>query len=52
MALLGTPAGEEHSLSEQDVEAMAGIARVLEAGFPLVALLQLVRVYARAIRAM
>ena len=30
---------------------MVGIARVLEAGFPLVALLQLVRVYARAIRA-
>jgi len=51
MALLGTPVAEEHALTEQDVEAMAGIARVLEAGFPLVALLQLVRVYARAIRA-
>jgi adenylate cyclase len=51
MALLGTPAGEEHALTEQDVEAMGRLARVLEAGFPLVALLQLVRVYARAIRA-
>ncbi len=51
MALLGTPLAEEHALSEQDATAMAGIARVLEAGFPLVALLQLVRVYARAIRA-
>jgi adenylate cyclase len=50
MALLGTPLSEEHELTERDVEAMAGLARVLEAGFPLVALLQLVRVYARALR--
>jgi adenylate cyclase len=51
MALLGTPEAEQRSLSEQDAVAMAGISRVLESGFPLVALLQLVRVYARAIRA-
>jgi adenylate cyclase len=51
MALLGTPVAGEHALTEQDVEAMAGLARVLGAGFPLVALLQLVRVYARALRA-
>jgi adenylate cyclase len=50
MALLGTPLSEEHELTERDIEAMAGLARVLEAGFPLVALLQLVRVYARALR--
>jgi adenylate cyclase len=50
MALLGTPVSEEHELTEQDIEAMAGLARVLETGFPLVALLQLVRVYARALR--
>jgi adenylate cyclase len=50
MALLGTPVSEQHELTEQDIEAMAGLARVLEAGFPLVALLQLVRVYARALR--
>jgi len=51
MALLGTPVAEEHALTELDTEAMAGLARVLESGFPLVALLQLVRVYARALRA-
>jgi adenylate cyclase len=51
MTLMGTPLAEEHALTEQDVEGMAGLARVLEAGFPLVALLQLVRVYARAVRA-
>jgi adenylate cyclase len=50
MALLGTPVAEERALTEQDTDALAGIARVLEAGFPLVALLQLVRVYARALR--
>jgi adenylate cyclase len=50
MALLGTPLAGEHELTEQDADAMAGLARVLEAGFPLVALLQLVRVYARALR--
>ena len=51
MALLGTPVAGEHALTEQDVDAMAGLARVLGAGFPLVALLQLVRGYARALRA-
>jgi adenylate cyclase len=51
MALLGTPVAGEHALTEQDVDAMGGLARVLGAGFPLVALLQLVRVYARALRA-
>jgi adenylate cyclase len=51
MTLMGTPVAKEHALTEQDAEAMEGIARVLESGFPLVAVLQLVRVYARAIRA-
>jgi adenylate cyclase len=51
MALMGTPVAKESALTEQDAEAMEGIARVLESGFPLVAVLQLVRVYARAIRA-
>ena len=50
MALLGTPTAIEGTLTEQDVEAMQRIASVLEAGFPLVALLQLVRVYAQSIR--
>ncbi|MGH2992216.1 MAG: adenylate/guanylate cyclase domain-containing protein [Solirubrobacterales bacterium] len=51
MTLLGTPVTAEHALTERDTEAMAGIASVLEAGFPLVAVLQLVRVYARALGA-
>jgi adenylate cyclase len=50
MALLGTPTARETALSEQDVEALEGIARVLAVGFPLVALLQMVRVYAQSLR--
>src|SRR5215204_3876430 len=50
MALLGTPTAIEGTLNEQDVEAMDHIREVLGAGFPLVALLQLVRVYAQSIR--
>ena len=51
MGLLGTPGTEQPALTERDADAMAHVSRVLESGFPLVALLQLVRVYARAIRA-
>ena len=50
MGLLGTPTALEGTLTEQDVEAMKKMAGVLDAGFPLVALLQLVRVYAQSIR--
>lgn len=50
MSLLGTPTALEGTLTEQDVEAMQRIAEVLEAGFPLVAVLQLVRVYAQSVR--
>jgi adenylate cyclase len=50
MALLGTPTALEGTLTELDVEAQKQIAAVLRAGFPLVALLQLVRVYAQSIR--
>jgi adenylate cyclase len=50
MALLGTPTAIEGALNEQDVEAMEHIRDVLRAGFPLVALLQLIRVYAQSIR--
>ncbi len=50
MALLGTPTALEGTLTEQDVEAMQRLAAVLEAGLPLVAVLQLVRVYAQSIR--
>jgi adenylate cyclase len=50
MTLLGTPTALEGTLSDQDAEAMGYIAEVLDAGFPLVALLQLVRVYAQSVR--
>jgi adenylate cyclase len=50
MSLLGTPAALEGTLNEQDVVAMERIRDVLRAGFPLVALLQLIRVYAQSIR--
>jgi adenylate cyclase len=50
MSLLGTPTALEGTLNEQDVEAMEHIGEVLHAGFPLVALLQLIRVYAQSIR--
>jgi adenylate cyclase len=50
MDLLGTPAAIEGALTEQDVEAIGTVADVLQAGLPLVAVLQLVRVYAQSIR--
>jgi adenylate cyclase len=50
MALLGTPTAVEGTLNDQDVAAMKRIADVLRAGFPLVALLQLIRVYAQSVR--
>jgi adenylate cyclase len=50
MSLLGTPTAIEGTLSELDVGAMERIGDVLRAGFPLVAVLQLVRVYAQSIR--
>jgi adenylate cyclase len=50
MSLLGTPTAIEGTLNEQDAQAMEWIAAVLSAGFPLVAVLQLIRVYAQSIR--
>ena len=50
MTLLGTPTALEGTLNEQDVDAIEHLATILGAGFPLVALLQLVRVYAQSIR--
>ncbi len=50
MSLLGTPTALEGTLSEEDAAAMSWIAEVLKAGFPLVAVLQLIRVYAQSIR--
>ncbi len=48
--LLGTPAGRERTLTPADLEAMHHGARILQAGLPLVAFLQLVRVYAQSLR--
>jgi adenylate cyclase len=50
MTLLGTPMGREDTLNEADLRAMRHCAQVLDSGFPLVAFLQLVRVYAQSIR--
>jgi adenylate cyclase len=50
MTLLGTPMGLEGRLNEEDLRAMRHCAAVLNTGFPLVAFLQLVRVYAQSIR--
>jgi adenylate cyclase len=50
LVILGTPLGRERSLNPHDVQAMHHCARVLAAGFPLVAFLQLVRVYAQSLR--
>jgi adenylate cyclase len=50
LAILGTPQGRQQELNGQDVAAIRHCARVLAAGFPLVAFLQLVRVYAQSMR--
>jgi adenylate cyclase len=50
LVILGTPKGRQHSLSPDDAAALRHCARVLAAGFPLVAFLQLVRVYVQSMR--
>jgi adenylate cyclase len=50
MTLLGTPMSADGTLNEEDLRAMRHCANVLSSGFPLVAFLQLVRVYAQSIR--
>ncbi|HSS41699.1 MAG TPA: adenylate/guanylate cyclase domain-containing protein [Solirubrobacterales bacterium] len=49
LVILGTPKGQRE-LSKEDLVALRHCARVLAAGFPLVAFLQLVRVYAQSMR--
>jgi adenylate cyclase len=49
LVILGTPKGHRE-LSQEDLAALRHCARVLAAGFPLVAFLQLVRVYAQSMR--
>ncbi len=50
LVTLGTPKGRQHALSEADAMAIEQCARVLGTGFPLVAFLQLVRVYVQSLR--
>src|SRR5215213_11769224 len=50
LVILGTPRGRQHELTPDDVRALRHCARVLAAGFPLVAFLQLVRVYVQSMR--
>jgi adenylate cyclase len=50
LVILGTPLERERLLNPDDVQALRHCARVLAAGFPLVAFLQLVRVYAQSLR--
>src|ERR1700742_4123046 len=45
---VGFPIGELNDLTDEDAQALRYIASVLDAGFPLVAFLQLVRVYGQA----
>ena len=52
MGLLGTPMELTDRVSDEDLEALEQLAGILDDGFPLVALLQLVRVYAQAVRKM
>ena len=46
---LGLPASGFEDLTDEDVEALHYVAAVLDAGFPLVAFLQLCRVYGQAL---
>jgi adenylate cyclase len=50
LVILGTPLDRERLLGPEDVRALRHCARVLAAGFPLVAFLQLVRVYVQSMR--
>jgi adenylate cyclase len=50
LVILGTPSERRREVGPEDAEALRHCARVLDAGFPLVAFLQLVRVYAQSMR--
>ena len=50
LTMMGTPVGQERSLTVADAAAIRLCAEVLAAGFPLVAFLQLIRVYVQSIR--
>ncbi len=50
LVMMGTPVGRERNLTAADAAAVRLCAQVLAAGFPLVAFLQLVRVYVQSLR--
>jgi adenylate cyclase len=50
LIILGTPKARQRDLTSEDAAALRHCARVLDAGFPLVAFLQLVRVYVQSMR--
>jgi adenylate cyclase len=50
LTMMGTPVGQERSLSVADAAAIRLCAEVLAAGLPLVAFLQLIRVYVQSVR--
>jgi adenylate cyclase len=50
LVMLGTPKSRQPHLTAEDAVALRLCARVLAAGFPLVAFLQLVRIYVQSIR--
>jgi len=50
MGLLGTPMALSDRVSDDDLAAFEELAEILRNGFPLVALLQLIRVYAQSLR--
>jgi adenylate cyclase len=50
LVILGTPKGRQRKLTPDDAAALRHCARVLAAGLPLVAFLQLVRVYVQSMR--
>jgi adenylate cyclase len=50
LVILGTPVDRRREVGPEDAQALRHCARVLDAGFPLVAFLQLVRVYAQSMR--
>ncbi len=50
LVMMGTPVGHQRNLTPADAVAIRRCAQVLAAGFPLVAFLQLVRVYVQSLR--
>jgi adenylate cyclase len=50
LVMMGTPVGHQRELTAADAAAVRLCAEVLDAGFPLVAFLQLVRVYVQSLR--